>query len=626
MTRPTRRLGFIVAVFAGWVMLAGCQSAQQQRDNADRVAYDIISQKQEAAIGRSEPFAIETPADTLRRRLLRMQGLPTAGPASLGSDQLEPIDHWPEDDYLASARTADAPVKAWQGDGPVSLSLDEALRVAARNNRDYQTQKELVFQTALALDLERDAFRTSLAGLVASGFTADYAGADTLGVSATPELSAEQRFKDGLTISGRILIDLVQLLNSPGSSAYGLFTDLSATIPLLAGSGEHIVAEPLTQAERDVVYALWSFERFKRTFAVDIASDYLAVLQQEDQVKNARDNYRSLIDSYMRAKRLAEAGRLPELQVDQAEQDMLRARDGWIGARAGLARTVDVFKIALGLPTDATVELQREELTHLADVAREALGRIESEGGSDDEYTIVDRKVVILEPSDRGAGPLELPERRAIELALRRRLDLRTAQQEVEDAKRTVVVTADALRPGLGLTVTGAAGGRRGIGGAGGTDAQLRPEEGTLSVLLDFDAPWDKQPQRNAYRNALISLEQAVRDVQASEDRVKLQIRDALRTLREARESYRIQSQALTLAQRRVDSTNLFLQAGRAEIRDLLEAQEALIDAQNALTAALVDYRIAELELQRDAGVLIVNEKGMWREYRDGNINDADRG
>ncbi|MGB2823773.1 MAG: TolC family protein, partial [Phycisphaerae bacterium] len=66
----------------------------------------------------------------------------------------------------------------------------------------------------------------------------------------------------------------------------------------------------------------------------------------------------------------------------------------------------------------------------------------------------------------------------------------------------------------------------------------------------------------------------------------------------------------------RVTSTDLFLEAGRAAIRDVLEAQEALVQAQNSLTAALVAYRIAELELQRDMGVLEVNEKGLWREYR----------
>jgi outer membrane protein TolC len=59
----------------------------------------------------------------------------------------------------------------------------------------------------------------------------------------------------------------------------------------------------------------------------------------------------------------------------------------------------------------------------------------------------------------------------------------------------------------------------------------------------------------------------------------------------------------------------LFLEAGRAEIRDVLESQEALVSAQNALTAALVNYRVGELALQRDLGVLALNEEGLWQEY-----------
>ena len=57
------------------------------------------------------------------------------------------------------------------------------------------------------------------------------------------------------------------------------------------------------------------------------------------------------------------------------------------------------------------------------------------------------------------------------------------------------------------------------------------------------------------------------------------------------------------------------LEAGRAQIRDILEAQEALLSAQNALTAAVINYQVTELELQRDVGLLEVDEKGLWRKF-----------
>src|ERR1019366_3385349 len=76
------------------------------------------------------------------------------------------------------------------------------------------------------------------------------------------------------------------------------------------------------------------------------------------------------------------------------------------------------------------------------------------------------------------------------------------------------------------------------------------------------------------------------------------------RTLEQRRQNYDIQKNALELANRRVDSTTLLLEAGRAEVRDLVDAQDAQISAQNAVTAALVDYQLTRLQLMLDIGAL----------------------
>ena len=127
--------------------------------------------------------------------------------------------------------------------------------------------------------------------------------------------------------------------------------------------------------------------------------------------------------------------------------------------------------------------------------------------------------------------------------------------------------------------------------------------------------PWERTAERNAYRDSHITLEQATRDLQEQEDMIKLEVRDRLGGLIQARESYVIQARAVRLAEQRVRSTELFLDAGQVPIRDWLDAQEDLVNAQNARTAALVDYRVAELEFQRDTGTLQVNTKGLWREF-----------
>ncbi|MAE61493.1 MAG: transporter [Planctomycetaceae bacterium] len=598
-----------------WCGLWGCATPAEHRQEADAVAGRIIEDKQREALDRVEPFTITPARDTLRRRLLEMQGLPVAGEASIGSDQLARPEHWPEQGDAEADAAADSAAH-WRGDETVVLTLVEALQVGARNSREYQSRKERVFREALDLDIERDEFRNTYAGLIESLFSSDLGGDSTVtGSEQSGEFSITRRLKDGATLTSRIVFDLAQLLTQEGASAIGILADATITIPLMAGSGRHIVTEPLTQAEREVLYALWEFDRFKREFAVQVASDYLSVLQQLDQIDNTRENYLNLIASTRRAEALEEADRVSRIEVDQTRQDELRARDRWIRARMNYLDQLDRFRITLGLPTDARVELDPSELVRLTDVAAETLSRAVASDST--SATGADRAPEGLDdPLLRSGGPLELEPAAGIELALGHRRDLQVLLERVEDAQRKVVVAADALRAGLELTGTATAGERRTVGSAGSSDAELRFEKGAYTIGMGLDLPWERTVERNAYRESLIDLEVATRDVQALEDEIKLDVRRSLRRLKQTRESYLVQHRSVELAEERVESTTLFLDAGRAVTRDLLEANEALVSARNALTAAIVSYRISELDLQRDIGLLIVDEKGLWHEYR----------
>jgi len=173
-------------------------------------------------------------------------------------------------------------------------------------------------------------------------------------------------------------------------------------------------------------------------------------------------------------------------------------------------------------------------------------------------------------------------------------------------------VAEDNLRAELTLFGSVESGGRRSASSAGEADARL--DNLRSSALLTLDLPFNRTAERIAYRKTMLTLAARERAADEVEDQIKLDIRNALRTLRIARENVRIQSEAVRLAERRVASTDMLLQAGRAEIRDVLEAQEALIGAQNALTGAVVSRRIAELEFQRDLDMLDVSAEGRIRE------------
>ncbi len=599
----------------------GCRNPQTFRAEADNAAYRIIDSARESALGATEPFTISPTERALRERLLLGQDLPTSDPASISSRHAERIEQWPDETYFESPedRPDDAAEPAPGVSGVadvVSLSLIDALQVAARNSRSYQDQKERIYLAALRLDLESDAFRNSWTGVLDTLVSTDLAPDPSItGIANTESLTLSRRFEGGAQLMGMIAVDLVKLLSGGSNSSLGLTADASLSIPLLRGSGRFVVTEPLRQAERDVIYEIYAFERFKRELAVRVASDYLAVLRAADSVDNAAENYRRVGASTRRARRLADAGRLPEIQVDQARQDELRARNNWISAQQTFESRLDSFKSLLGLPTDAVIDLDRAELDALVNDTRYDFTLSEAAYDTQGDVPPADAEIELVPPTDSDAGPLEIPADRAVAIALDNRLDLRTAIGRIVDAQRGVAIGADNLRADITLLGSASFGSSRSVGSATSPDAELDPSDGFYSALLGIDPAFERTSERNSYRGALIAFEGAVRDMQQAEDDVKFQVRTALRNLLEARETLKIQAESVEVARRRVESTDLFLQAGRAEIRDVLEAQDSLLSAQNALTAALVNYRVSELELQRDLGVLTVDDTGLWQEF-----------
>ncbi|MEF8788115.1 MAG: TolC family protein, partial [Planctomycetota bacterium] len=349
---------------------------------------------------------------------------------------------------------------------------------------------------------------------------------------------------------------------------------LTVTQPLLRGRGI-AVTEPLTQAERNLIYEMRRFVRFRRTFFTQVYSEYFDVLQQRQVVRNENLNLENLRRALERAQAMFDAGRLPGFQVDQTEQDVLRAEDRLERAQQSYHRTLDQFKNTLGIKPDINIVLTMKELQQMED-AREP--------------------------------QLPWPRDRAVEIATSNRLDLQTARDEIADARRKVKVAINDLKPGLDVTLE-----------AGSTTGNTRPvdfsgDNNRYTAGLELDLPLERTAERNRYREQLIDLQSAQRAAERSRDQIIQGVREAWRSYFRAWESYRIQKNSVELAQERVDSTTMLLEAGRASTRDMLEARESLIQAQNSLSQSLVGYRVTRLELARDMGTLQISDTYNLRE------------
>jgi len=464
------------------------------------------------------------------------------------------------------------------------ISLAQAVSIATACNRDYQRQKELLYLTALDLTLARHQFVRQWFGTVDAGYVRNSTDEE---VNYGGQTGFNQLLADGAQISAGIAIDWTRFLTGDPRTSLGSVLSASVAQPLLRGRGRKIAQENLTQAERNALYQIRSFNRYRQTFVVSIVNDYYRVLQRRDIVTNAQNNYDSRVESRKRLEMEAEAGRKPPFEVDQARQSELNARDSYIQALQAYEQLLDEFKITLSLPTSTKIELDQNELKALEDMG-------------------------VTEPGyDLDA---------AIETALAQRLDLANSADAVEDAERKVIVAADNL--GVELNLIGSAN----VGTPSGTDFErFQFQNGTYALGLEADLPLDRKAERNAYREALIAMEQRQRQYENDLDEVELDVRRAYRQLKEYAERYRTQKNSLELSETRVESTNFLLQAGRVTTRDLLDSQDALLGAQNNVTAALVDHAVAKLSFFRDVGVLQVRPDGMWEQSRTAEKSDSEK-
>lgn len=607
LSSPAHITGAFVAVF---VLLQGCTTTHY-RESADREAYAVIAQKSDVVPGLVKDFSIDS------------AGEPDFADAPVNDAALE---------YLGDEGKVEVGAKV--------LSLEKALAVAFKYSREYQARKERVYLQALNLTLDRHRFTPIFAASASgdyrwttrdtvqdnalgaflaqspqvaaniealTGSPADLfnefanvvaaAGALTGANTTNPEIVNERSVDGGASVGmnvllrggGRVALNLTTnllqfLTGNPRESAASVLSG-SFVQPLLRGAGRDVAAETLTQAERDLLYELRDFGRFRQTFAVRVATQYYNVLNNLAVVEVNYRGMKSFERNLDREEAFAAEGQRTRAEVGRFEQQVLSRQASWIASIRRYKQTLDTFKILLGLSTDSAFILDQHELE-----------------------TLTERGIIhpSITPDD------------ATKVALVTRLDLYTQRDRVDDAVRRVKVNANSLKPQLDLIFAGS------VDSQDGNQA-LDPDfdRSTWSAGLDADLGLDRKAERNAYRASLIALESGKRDLELAEDEIKLDVREAWRALEQEKTNFEINQQAVALNERRVEEQNLRFELGLGVVIDQVDAENDLINSQNGLTNSLISHTIARLQFWQDIGVLFIKENGQWEEVTDVHANQS---
>lgn len=456
------------------------------------------------------------------------------------------------------------------------FKLSDALGYAAESARNLQDAKEDLYLAALDLTLERHLWTPQWVASL-SGEFADYGQVRDFDRAMTliSDVAVSQRLPYGGEVTARIVNRLMRDLGEHITSGESGDLILSANIPLFRGAGR-VAYESRYQAERELIYAVRLFERFRRTFLVDIAGDYFDLQQAKARVTNAHRSYLSRRDSWRRAEMIHKTRRARSVDdLPRARSSFRSAESALVSAKESYETALDRFKIRIGMEVDALLD-------------------------------VVDQGV---DPESRSLEALlpETDEKAAVQVALQYRLDLLTSADQVDDARRGVVIAKNRILPDLDVV--------------GSVSMATNPNElnsmsyhtdrttwrGLIELRMD-----DRKAERTDYRASLVLLRRAERAHDQFTDTVRSDVRRGLRRVLQQRDIRQIQEMNVAENAFRHAAAKARFDLGESTNQDVVDADEDLLRARNDLAAAVADYRLAILEFRRDTGSLRITPDGGW--------------
>jgi len=190
-----------------------------------------------------------------------------------------------------------------------------------------------------------------------------------------------------------------------------------------------------------------------------------------------------------------------------------------------------------------------------------------------------------------------------IKIALERRLDLATVKGQLEDATRRLKVARNSLLPQADVYIKAETSGTS-------ETASIRDRDDTVSAGFTLEIPLDKREDSEAVKKAEREEASARRAVDESRDSIKVAINESFSKLVALERTVEIEAKNTDLARRRLDYTMLRFKNGELSNRDVVEAQNELLVAQNSHVRAIVSYELQRLQLWRDSGLLDVAADG----------------
>jgi outer membrane protein TolC len=312
-------------------------------------------------------------------------------PREVGSDKPS-TDTQPQSERQPIRTFFDEPLNNKKTPGFL-LTLDQTVELGVINSSTFQRFREQLYEIALPVTQQRFSFAFQSAAT--EDFIRNWAGQLAPGGemnnwTASGSFSMSKLFSTGALLTFNFANETVWNFLAPKGTNSQSTINLNFVQPLLQGGGKAVTLEPLAQAERNLLYAIRAYARFREQYYVNVAqgttlaadlataasgtvsnpistlaalniastdvsggfTSYLSTLFRELDMAADKKLVSDLREALRIYEGYQEGGQFSPLQVSQVRSTLLQAENTVLQDQQFVTNALDQFKLLLGLPAN----------------------------------------------------------------------------------------------------------------------------------------------------------------------------------------------------------------------------------------------------------------------------------
>lgn len=407
----------------------------------------------------------------------------------------------------------------------------------------------------------------SLSSLKVAGFTTTYGVSSFTNLKSTPREEGTDGRVSGM--AGQLFGNLTYqgfsgttvMLNVAPLGVGSEQGSLALTLrqPLASGKG-HLSekSDRLLSAQSELDIQNKGLYIVRQSTVAGVVDAYCRALLAREQVKVQERAVSISEDAATRARKLAEAGKVAEIEVTRAEIRVAQTRDQLNLQRQEARASVDKLMLAMGSGVGDSPDLSEKVPDPQIDVP---------------------------------------PLAEAVQTALDQRPELAVMDERKITLERKLAIARDSLRPKLDVVA-----GFNSTARDSTVISQSILDLGSLNAGLELKFPLDRRISMEDKQSAdrSVRLLGTLRDYEM--ETIAEQVREAYRRYESAQSSVGIYGQNLKVTEDNLRLAQRMLEEGLDDNRNVLEAQQELTRVQGQLLSTKVDLFLAKVNLRRAIG------------------------